>query len=164
MSSYEESLRALDTRENELEAQALELHRARERLVVERQQLEAQKLTVQHGLSNGDLAEFRMAMSYIVKTITAENVTHAGLSVLDEPPTTSDEKPYSIDMTCCYSAYDIPGMTYNVTIKTQNPAIVAVLRSMIRQVSPGDDEPCDESKRTTWRVYWDDYQTIKLND
>lgn len=165
MSSYEESLRALDTRENELEAQSLELHRARERLAVERQQLEAQKLVDSGGLTKDELTGFRKAVKCVVRTITAEDVTHASLEIVDEPSTDPEDKPYSIDMTCCYSTYDIAGMTYNVTIKTQNPAIVAVLRSMIRQVGPSTyDESYDESKCIIWHVYWDDYATIKLND
>ena len=165
MSSYDEKLLALETRRKELLTQELALATARERLAVEQQLLDAEKLADMHGLTDKQIADFRTAVKYVVKTITVEDVTHAGLSIVDEPSTDPDEKPYSIDMTCCYSTYDIPGMTYNVTIKTQNPAIIAVLRSMIRQVGPSTyDESYDESKCTTWSVYWDDYATIKLND
>lgn len=165
MSSYDKKLLALETRRKELMAQELALAAARERLAVEQQLLDAEKLADIHGLTDTQIADFRTAVKCVVKTITAEEVTHAGLAIVDEPSTDTDDKPFSIVMSCEYSTYDIPGMTYNVTIKTQNPAIVAVLRSMIKQVSHClYDEPCDESTRTTWRVYWDDYETIKLNE
>ena len=165
MSSYDEKLLALETRRKELITQELALAAARERLAVEQQLLDVEKLVDMHGLTDTQIADFRAAVKCVVKIITAEEVTHAGLAIVDEPSTDPDDKPFSIVMSCEYSTHDIPGMTYTVTIKTQNPVIVAILRSMIKQVSHClYDEPCDESKRTTWRVYWDDYETIKLND
>jgi hypothetical protein len=161
MSSYEEKLLALDTRRKALLAKELEIAAERERLAIEQQQLDAQKLIDMHGLTDRQIAHFRTAVTCIVKTICADGVPHAGLTVVDEEPNDPDDKPYSIHMACCYSTYDIPGMTFDVIIKTQNQAIVALLRSMIKQISPYED---DESKRMSWRVYWDDYETIKLNE
>lgn len=162
MSSYEEKLLALTNRRKALLAQELEIAAERERLSVEQQQLDAQKLADSCGLTDKDLDGFRTAVTCIVKTITADGVPHAGLTVVDEEPNDPDNKPYSIDISCEYSTYDIPGMTFDVIITTQNQAIVALLRSMIKQISPHEED--DESKRTSWRVYWDDYETIKLNE
>ena len=160
MSSYEEKLLSLTNRRKALLAQELEIAAERERLTVEQQELDAQKLADMHGLTDRQIADFRTAVTCIVKTITADGVPHAGLTVVDEEPNDPEDKPFSIDMSCEYSTYDIPGMTFDVTIKTQNQAIVALLRSMIKQISPYE---LDESKRMSWRVYWDDYETIKLN-
>ena len=165
MSSYEDKLLALDTRRTALIAKELEIAAERERLSVEQQQLDAQKLADSCGLTDKDLDGFRTAVKCVVKTITADYVTHASLTIVDEPATGVDHNPYSIHMTCCYTTYDIPGMTFDVTIKTQNQAIAALLRSMIKQISARDEYyEFDESKRMSWRVYWDDYETIKLND
>ena len=162
MSSYEEKLLALTNRRKALLTQELEIAAERERLAIEQQQLEAQNLADMHGLTHTQIADFRTAVTCIVKTISADGVPHADLTVVDEESNDPDDKPYSIHMTCCYSTYDIPGMTFDVIIKTQNPAIISLLRSMIKQISPQDED--DESKRTSWRVYWDDYETIKLNE
>jgi len=162
MFSYHEKLLILENYEKELNIQELELMRARERLAIDKQQLEAQQLSEQNGLTSYDIDNFQKAIKTIIKTITADEVVDANLTLINEP--SSDHLPYSIDISCCYVAYEVAGMSYTINIRTINPAIVSILRSMIRQESPSQYEPCDESTRTSWRVYWDNYDTITLND
>ena len=170
MSSYDEKLASLDIRRKQLLAQELELAKARERLWIETEALEAQRLIQSGGLTHEQIADFRKAVTQIVKTLSTEDVTHAVLEVVDKPPEHQDrynrdaDNVYSIHITCMYSVCDYPvtGLNYTVEIRTQNAAIIAILRSMIKQVGLGSDDSV--GPRARWFVYWDDYQSIVLND
>ena len=170
MSSYDEKLASLKTRLKQLSAQELELMKTRESLCVEVKSLEAEWMIQTAGLTHDQVRDFRKAVTQIVKTLSAEDVIHAVLEIVNAPPDTEPrhhrdaENLYSIHMTCMYSVQDRPvtGFSYTVEIKTQNAAIIAILQSMIKQVGQGLEESVGSPTR--WFVYWDDYQHIVLND
>ena len=170
MATREEKLENLKKQEVELNKKEQQLYEERMRIDYEIEKLDAEFLAENSGLSRNELIRLRRTLTIIGGVVAADNVIFANIQIVDEEPDATSggylgdhTNKYSIRISCSFIEDYAPGLSYNVTIKTTNDAVKAVIRSMISSNECLDDEE-EKKPRNYWNTDWDFHYKITLKN
>ena len=168
MATREEKLENLKQQEVELNKKEQQLYEERMRIDHEKQKLDAEFLAENSGLTRNELIRLRRTLTIIGQAVSSDDVIFANIHIKDQEPDETNggysgnhTNKYSISMSCSFVEDYAPGLSYNVTIKTTNDAVKAVVRSMISSNECLDDET---KPRNYWNADWDFHYKITLKN
>jgi hypothetical protein len=147
--------------EDEEERLARALHEARERRERERPD----------SLTAEDEKDLRRSLTIVGELLATPDVLHGGFTLADDDPEEMERgyfgeervRAWCLDIRTGFCLDVCPGLTMDVTLKTKNSRVRAIVREMITSTeSIRDEDKHDE--RTHWRIDWDYHDRIEVRN
>lgn len=148
-----EKRRDLEDEEQELERA---LREARERRERERPDT----------LTAKDENILRRELTIVGRLLENDDNSYGGFTLKDEDPKTewAPEAQWTLHIdTAMTDVYESPALSTNVTLKTKNARVRAIVREMITSTEHIHDRDKHE-ERTHWNIHWDYYNRIELKN
>lgn len=162
MDALNEKLAALEEKQMEIADKKRRLDDEEYSLMREKHELEQERLKLSKVLLPDQKKQLREELIAVGELLELPAVILGGMRVVSEEPEENDQL-YSIHIdTRVTFDTGVTGLCVNVIIKTKEPAVEDVVKSLFEQ--EGYQDVRDPPQNLSWNIHWDYYNRIKLKE